>query len=620
MNPSTSRSNSQNRNASAIAATALRPRVTKRLLSGLDEPSLDQATSSYQQPVSPFISRAASPIPSKHPSRSCSINPPPRRAGPSTTAQGDPVVTNTGNELALQLSGLWGKSWTNLQGLASNILGSDISGEMVKDKSSQRQRRPFEATHRAQLQPAWGPKASEASQPGAGSREERKAKVREQKRQDMLTGNGHLTVDSARHKRRTSDEFESVSAPPSDVDDRDALVYIHRVTSYDTLAGISIKFNVQLAVLKKANRMFTDNVQTRKTLVIPVDSCGVRGRPVTASTIEEEDCLLTDCVHNNDTLHNPTIADALMSPIERTSSISTIKPPTAPVSIAASSTPSSPRSRQTEEPLWRHDSWVRIDSHNTLVEIARLSRRDLGYFPRARRKSLSYSDLDTPSISLDLPRPVLSATDSSTNATSPGHRKRRSSSSNQWAQQMIGPGGVGTLAGKGVSAPGPAEDKLTKVLRKNIPNLVPSNVPREDYDDEDDSLRAAGAGIEALGGAIEGWARKLAKTAAKALEQPAPSRGARQQRQKLGLGSSGGDLIELSNAFEIGLDDEIEDAEEEQMRGRAREPTPTLHAQQWQRQGAQSAQRGQDLITGTPWDLGGALGNSSGSSSKKKGD
>ena len=120
-----------------------------------------------------------------------------------------------------------------------------------------------------------------------------------------------------------------------------------------------------------------------------------------------------------------------------------------------------------------------------------MSRRDLGYFPRARRKaSYSFSDLDTPSLSLELPRSSLQSaaiSDTSPPATGPNanskpatkHRHRSSStaSQKQWATAMLGPGGVGTLTGKGTSAPGPSEDKLNKVLKKHLPNLAPPPAP-----------------------------------------------------------------------------------------------------------------------------------------------
>lgn len=568
-----------------LSSTSLRPRG-KRLISGLDDPipnlppqisaSNNSLPSSASTPIeSPFHSRAVSPIPSKHPSRSSSTQPSGRLNGLgfASSAQAEQL----GSDLANSFSGLWGKSWTSLQGLASNVLGSDASQELVKDKSPRRQRRPLEATH---AHSQWGPRPREESQPGAGSKEERRAMLRAQKRQQLLMTTDSLTPDSARYKRRTSDDFESASAPPGEHDDRDALIYIHHVKPEDTLAGISIKFNCQLPPLKRANRLWSDfAVQTRKTLMVPVDACGVKGRP-TSSPKAEEDLVSGDA--SSDNAPTPTPTRAKFPDIARTNSSSTIRASARvqtrgekPEAAASNNySPSLTSSRgPAEEPAWRHDSWVQLDNHAAPVELARIPRSSLGFFPRARRKSVSYSDLDTPSESFDLPRPSITVSDTSSQAGERWHRKRGSSGSQVWAQQIMNkPGGVGKLHGKGPSAPGPAAG-LDQVLGKRLPTLLsPTQTTYEEG--EHDPASSPVRSLENFGGAIEGWVRKVAKNAAKAIEPPPSSM---QTRRNLGMRQGSEDIIELSNAFEIGDDDlDEENYIDEQARGRTRtERSPT---------------------------------------------
>lgn len=577
---SSSRNHAQPQQTPGNTNTSLRPR-NKRLISGFEEPAPDfrpEALSSYTStPLeSPFHSRAASPIPSKHPSRSPSVNRLHRdQIFTTSPARGGEQL---GNDLATSLSGLWGKSWTSLQGLASNVLGNDAAGESIKDKSPQRIRRPLEATHSQ-----WGPQSREHSQPGAGSREQRKALVRERKRQELLMGGASTIAEHPQFKRRTSDDFESMSAPPGEHDDRDALVYVHQVKPQDTLAGLSIRFNCQLSILKKSNRMWSnDAIQTRTTIVLPVDACGVKGRPVSNPAVDQSDSTNEGSPRNRD--NTPRSLQVEFSPVCRSDSRNTIRPNTYKAqdtdlnNTSEQSAVQSPAMKAAaEEQPWKHDSWVHLDGHLHAVEIARMPRRDLGFFPRARRKFVSYSDLDTPSASLDLPRPP-SITISEASSITRGlgdHRKRGSSgasASSAWANKMSGPGGVGTLAGKGASAPGPVTDKFTKAVSKHLPNVAP---PKDFHSDDDDDASQAGGstGLESFLGATEGFVRKIAQTAAKVVEQPPRSglgRGRGHRSGNIGPSGTGEDLIELSNAFEIGDEDLDDEDRLDEQRGRAR--------------------------------------------------
>jgi hypothetical protein len=135
--------------------------------------------------------------------------------------------------------------------------------------------------------------------------------VRAMKRKDLLNATEHLLPDSVgRIKRRNSDERLSASAPPCENDDRDALVYIHKVRPHDTLAGLSIRYNCDQAILRKSNRMWpNDSVQTKQTIVLPVDACGVKGRPARGpDALPEEDLLLGD--YGDDSNRNTPKPDA----------------------------------------------------------------------------------------------------------------------------------------------------------------------------------------------------------------------------------------------------------------------------------------------------------------------
>lgn len=353
------------------------------------------------------------------------------------------------------------------------------------------------------------------------------------KREALLAANGHITPDiSGRYKRRDSDERNETSAARGEQDDRDALVYLHRVKPEDTLAGVMIKYNCQPNVFRKANRLWpNDNIQVRKTVVLPVDACGVKGRkiPEPGDPSERLGDGNTEEVMPTPTAFQSPWGELHDSPKEKETPLSSI--PTSPSISISLSNP--------EEPPWKHDSWVMIDRFPDAVEIARLSHKTLGYFPRSRRKSLTFSDVETPPLSLDLPR-------GSYQPSPPqGQRsKSRSSSGSYLTHQLQGPGGVGTM-GRDVRSPGPAQDGLNKLFAAHLPNLA----PRKSFESVNSSSSHGNGGIENVGGAIEGWMRKLATKAANSIQPP--TSGARPGE---------GDLIELSeDAFETGDDDHAED-------------------------------------------------------------
>lgn len=124
--------------------------------------------------------------------------------------------------------------------------------------------------------------------------------------------------------------------------ERDTLVYVHHVKPTDTVEGVVIAFNIPPGTLRKANGMWShDSVQSRTTLLLPVDECTVKGKPV------------------------PPPAEAKIEDVEN----------------------------QEEKP-YKHESYVTIDGIGQ-VEIARLPRKKLSHFPPRRRKSTNTQRLST---------------------------------------------------------------------------------------------------------------------------------------------------------------------------------------------------------------------------------
>ncbi|CZT19600.1 uncharacterized protein RCC_05451 [Ramularia collo-cygni] len=570
-------------------ASTLRPR-TNRLISGLSDVDDTLSPSAYNlgssnssqnaaRSPSPYRSRPVSPIPPAHPQRTGSqrnngyLSAPPVRNAAGRQRK-------TGADSTSSLAGLWGNSWTALQGIASDLLGSNLAAADSNNKP--RARTSASKPHNSRSASAgitpsqWGPSAPtsppRAKDIGTGTREEQTAAFRAQKRKDMLTRQESSYADTlGKFKRRLSDDRNSVSAPPGGEEDRDALVYIHHVKKDDTLAGITIRYNIAANSLRKANRMWpNDAVQARQTLILPVDACGVKGKLASEADWpgSESDALSS---LQAEEVPTPTADTFVNLPVSskhgrtRTNSTSTY------------TTSSAAASSADMEPPWQHDSWVILPGNSQPTQIARLPRRALGYFPPARRKSNNWSDLDTPSSSLDLAR---TGTHDNSNPTSspqrPRHTRRTSNATTGYfPSYLTGPGGVGTMS-RNVRCPGPAQDGLNKMFAKHLPDVAP---PRNQnalyqpelplYTDHPQSLTSgsqtpayphsssgSSMNLENVGGAIESWVRRLAtKTASSTDRQHV----ARASVGTPGKGAGGiGDLIEMTDEFEIGGDDDDE--------------------------------------------------------------
>ena len=499
----------------SASSTTLRPRNQRRIY----EDDGDNA-GSHAAPlthhgdtasVSARSSRAVSPIPGIGPSQAARTATNKHRSQSSSRFLGVPSLRGSEANTSNFASGLWETSWSSLRSIASDLIGSDTSRDSSPSTSYAQKRRPLQA-----LPPQWGPSAPPDKELGSGTRERRRAEVEAKKRERLLIANGHSVLDgSGRYKRRDSDERERASIPPAEAEDKDALVYLHNVKPGDTLAGVMIKYNCQPNIFRKANRMWpNDSIQVRNTVVLPVDACGVKGQKILSSELASYDLV----EHPGD--------EIVPGPRSMRPSWGEIYDTFEDKETPLSSLPTSPSISITlfncEEPLWRHDSWVLIEGFPEAVEIIRMSRRALGYFPRNRRKSQSFSDLGTPSTSFELPR-------SNYLSNSPRQTARSRSGSNPNFANLHGPGGVGTMS-RNVRSPGPANDGLNKLFPTLEQKVAPrsSSVPGH-------SGSSHPNGLENVGGAIEGWVRKLANKASTSLLPPTP-------RGNAGVG----DLIELS--------------------------------------------------------------------------
>ncbi|KAH7327878.1 hypothetical protein B0I35DRAFT_415953 [Stachybotrys elegans] len=365
------------------------------------------------------------------------------------------------------------QSWSSVQGLATSLITA-TDGSAKSSRSSSRPAiwgRQSTAGGKSKTSSAWGP--APPSQPpqlndvAAGSLAERDAALKAAKKASVLEShdgvNGGLDV-SGKHKRRTSDEVLPQNPPPQE----DVLVYIHKVQTNDTYAGLVLRYRCREDAFKKANGLWSrDSVQTRKWLLFPVDACEIRGRPCDPPSWHNShsvDLLAPTPMAVAESRNGPGATDDFFSrPVKSET--------TEPV-------------RQDEDKPWTHVRWVAVESFNSPVEIGRVSRHSIGYFPPRRKKSIrTASSLSTPRQSFELP--------STAPGSAEGRSRRRSSMSNRpqiggtptstrsrmgsdaadgrpaWMKR---PGGVGSM-GRNVRMPGPDKDALNSWTSKHLPGL-----------------------------------------------------------------------------------------------------------------------------------------------------
>ncbi|OBT73974.1 hypothetical protein VF21_05967 [Pseudogymnoascus sp. 05NY08] len=436
--------------------------------------------------------------------------------------------------------GGWTGSWTALQGLASSVLSGDTAASpAAKPVGTTRRKRQNSFTPSPAFS-EWGPPGipnkGKGRDTAAESLAARNSAVNVLKTASAMQNhegtNSGLQVGG--HKRRTSDDLTS-----SAVDDTDALVYVHHVKPTDTLAGVILKYNCDPAVFRKANRLWpNDVIQFRKTVLVPVDACAVRGVPC-----DPPQDLITPAPAPADEEPPNLSSPSATSPWAN----SILSPPDVPETDTTSDLDADP---------WIPVRWVLLPSApaSEPTQIARLPRKKLGYFPRRRRKS---GDVHSSVASLlDSPRGSVDVSASASPAASPGPRRlsnltsgmsagravsvgrlRRESTSEAAARGgwFRGPGGVGTF-GPDVKRPGPAQDGLNRWVNRHVPGLTIDDVATKSgaaFSDSGvgDAVGSGGRGIEVAAAAIEGWVRRLGR--------PVTPLGRQVTREEVG------DLIEL---------------------------------------------------------------------------
>ncbi|KAJ4243587.1 hypothetical protein NW762_014779 [Fusarium torreyae] len=488
---------SPHRSSSALApanhssdSASVRPR-NRRLVSTLDDES-DTATSREAsrsrrgRNLNVHDATTASPSPARSygllsglsAANSRSASPLPSERGSAT-----PHRTNSAANLTNFFNDSLNQSWASIQGFTSSLMSGDNGAARRSQSHNRAGTRPGTwgrdfSNFGLKQTAAWGPappKEPDLNDVGTGSRAERDAALKAAKRAMVLEShdgvNGGLDV-SGKHKRRNSDE----SAPEQPQQPQEYLVYIHKVEPSDTYAGLILRYQCREDAFRKANGLWTrDSVQVRKWLTIPVDACDIRGRPCDPPSWHNShgvDLLAPTPAATEDSTSSQAVHDDFFS-----------RP--------TNGTPSATQSTEEEEKPWTHVRWVKIDSFSQPVEIARVARNAMGYFPPRRKKSIrTISTLSTPRQSLDLySNPPGSTGNSSRRQSSLGHRPQLSgtvmSSPGRGAISEGGeslpawmrrPGGVGSM-GMSTRAPGPDKDYITTWTKKHLPGLTLEGIP-----------------------------------------------------------------------------------------------------------------------------------------------
>ncbi|CAG8428238.1 unnamed protein product [Penicillium salamii] len=548
--------------ASTTSTSTVRSRP-RRLVSFMDDEEDESSNYSYQsdsQPLSSALSttlapsetgatrsrgpsRGASPLPRTHPSRATeSANRDTRSETSSFAWNGSSLTSSRGAADFLD------SSWSSLQSIASSVLGSDAGRATPPNTTKTNPRRKPSRSDvyiKSGPRPAWGPSAPNSLDVGTGTQEERQALVQAKKREALLLADSDPIASRAfPHKRRDSGDTSHQAIDPGH--DEDALAYIHSVQPTDTITGVTIKYGCQAAVFRKSNGFWpNDNIQSRNVVLLPVDACSVKGRPLPKEPVD------------------------LLSPDTEDPSDSSIAPVATPNNTIQGK--EKPTALEDPNQVWTHESWVQMDGFPGPIQIVRVPRSALGFFPRTRRKSTSYSDADPPTSYREtvtppspsgsppppstlgaLPRIRSNGDQSkskSSNPSRPGHRRRQSS------LHLTGTG-VGTLDPTS-TGPGPTLDGFTRFFAQHMPNLAPGpppdNARKASFESASTATSNASTGLENIGGAFEGWVRKVA-TRAKAgineLQQPPSQQGTSRGRNLWRMD----DLIELDDSRVDGRD------------------------------------------------------------------
>lgn len=404
------------------------------------------------------------------------------------------------------LEGSWAPNWSSVQDFATSLLDGGYSSEPSRPNSRSGPKsnaKPFwkglggvnSLTRKASE--TWGPAPPSNPRPApgdiaAGSLAERESRLMARKKASVLEShdgvNGGLDI-TGNYKRRNSEEnAPSLGQPPIE----DCLVYLHHVQPTDTYAGIILRYRCLEHAFRKINGLWSrDNIQVRNRLLIPVDACEIKGRPCDPPSFysQKVDHLAM------------TPQESPMAHVGRSNVDSQRLHDDYFGSLNGKSTGN--LAQETDEQPWTHVRWVKLDSLQEPVEIVRVKRTTVGYFPPRRKKSVhTVSTFTTPRQSLELSKAVSNhsraatespggissrrqsmmdaqLTASSLSLGSPGSSRNRGDSIGQldgvpaWMRK---PGGVGSM-GKSVNAPGPATDSFNTWVNKRLPGFNIDSLP-----------------------------------------------------------------------------------------------------------------------------------------------
>lgn len=469
----------------------------------------------------------------------------------------------------------WTQSWASIHGFTSSLVTGDAVGKggglgsLSNSRSSSRPSSRSRSRHAASGSPSktWGP-APPSDRPGldevtTGSLLRRETALKAARTASVLEShdgvNGGLDI-TGKHKRRMSDDIHAQHQPVAD----DYLVYVHQVQPNDTYAGIVLRYRCREDAFRQANGLWSrDSLQTRKWLTIPVDACEIRGRacdPPSSMKRETTDLLApTPQAVEEKKGHGIGSEDFFAHQAEEFNNL---------------------ENREEEDRPWTHVRWVKMDSFQSPIEIGRVPRTAMGYFPPRRRKSQrTLSTVSTPRQSMDfsgavpgslegsLPRRLSNLSVKPPIPGTPMSSRSRGGSETEDARPawMRRPGGVGSM-GKSVRAPGPDRDYFNTWTKNYLPGLnidtLPSmsimgseqarfgfakessDIAESSHEEGRDaaSLNRQGTGLDKAAAAVETWLRgALAK---------APSTPLLSGRGRTGgktVGDGDGDLIELTD-------------------------------------------------------------------------
>ncbi|KAK3379908.1 hypothetical protein B0T24DRAFT_520994 [Lasiosphaeria ovina] len=464
------------------SASTVRPRNRRLVNTRGDGGSSSAVSSPGQSPT-----RTATPIPAAHIGSVTGRNNYGSETARASSRGKSPAAAGS------LLGGSWTPTWASVQGFASSLfVGGET--ELPTSRNASQTRQPTRQTsHRDLGKPpgSWGPEPPTETRPrlehvAAGSLAKRDAALKTMRTASVLEShegvNGGLDTAGNFKKRNSDDNMRSSSQ--NDDDAAGHLVYIHQVQPDDTYYGIVLKYRCREDAFRRANGLWSrDNIQVRKWLALPVDACEVKGRPCSGPSSSGQIDLLAETPEVQDPLGQQDthgVHDNYFAGSENGHSSE------------------QPRPGDDDRP-WTHVRWVSIDSYPNPVEIARMSRKAMGYFPPRRKKSIhTISALSTPRASVDAPSNILGsepAVDSPRSASSrrlsflSGHPQLAASLSNSGRSRvnsvegedgrpawMRRPGGVGSL-GRTVRAPGPERDYFNSWTNKHLPGLNIDSLP-----------------------------------------------------------------------------------------------------------------------------------------------